>query len=458
MIHPLRIKNIHFVGVGGIGMSALALVLHEWGFAVTGSDLQESEVTAMLTRAGIRVQHSHDVALVKEADAVVYSSAVAPDNAELRFAAGRKLRVMKRAVLLGEVMRSCRTVCVAGTHGKTTTTAMISAIFVQAGQAPTIVAGGMLKHLNSNAIVGNGKVMIAEADEYDRSFLSMAPTYALVTNIEREHLDCYANLQEVQHAFREFVCKVPFYGVVVCNADDAATRNLAARVTQPTVLYGEHHSSDYRISEVTISTCGSQWHVQAENGQAGRLEIGMPGRHNISNATAAAALALEYGIPLSTIREALGGYRGVRRRFDILGKKEDVTVIDDYAHHPTEVAATIAAAREAGYGRIVAVFQPHLYTRTRDFAAEFGAALSTADSVFVTEIYRAREEPLANVSGRDILDEMQTGGPAGRFVDAGENLIEMVRERVRPGDAVLFMGAGTITAAAHDFFRELSNA
>jgi len=448
MIH--RSKQIHMIGVGGAGMSPLAEVLVSFGYTVTGSDRLHSETTKRLESIGVKVQYDHTPALINGAELVVYSSAVKPDNPERIFAAENGIAQIRRAELLGDLMRAQTTVCISGTHGKTTTTSLTGAILREAGKAPTVLIGGMLREMKTHALIGEGELMVAEADEYDRSFLAMYPTVAVITNIDADHLDCYNDLTDIKAAFVEFTRKVPFYGEVIACSDDDGVRAVLSSIKAPVTTYGTDTAADYRAQSIEFTDGCARFDVIERGTGIGSVTISIPGMHNVRNALAAIAVGRLFGAAMDSITGALHRYRGVHRRFDVLGTYHGARVIDDYAHHPRELQATIAAARQSGAKRIIAVFQPHLYTRTRDFLDEFGEALTGADVAFVTAIYRAREEPIPGVTAEGIVTAMERRGyRQAHYIEEWRDLPELLAPMIASGDYLLFMGAGDISACAY---------
>jgi UDP-N-acetylmuramate--alanine ligase len=451
-----RVRRIHFVGIGGIGMSGIAEVLHNLGYAVSGSDSRESENTRRLASLGIRVAIDHRAENVGEADVVVRSSAVAPDNVELETARQRLIPVIQRAEMLAELMRMKYGVAVAGTHGKTTTTSMVAGVLARGGLDPTIVIGGRLNALGTNARLGQGDFLVAEADESDGSFLKLSPTIAVVTTIDAEHLDYYRDLQHIQDTFVEFVNKVPFYGLAVLCLDQENIQGLLPRVEKRFVTYGLRTQADFLAQDVTFQGMTSEFQVSWKHQTLGRIQLRVPGLHNVYNALAATAVGLDLQIDFATIQEALGEFAGVARRFQILGEPRGILVVDDYAHHPAEIQATLNAAK-AGFGRnIIAVFQPHRYTRTRALTSEFATAFYQADRLFVTEIYPAGERPIPGIHGGQIADAAKEHGHRGvTYVPVKEDLVEAVMAEAHPGDIVLTMGAGDIWKIGEEIVRRL---
>ena len=474
-----KTRRIHFVGVGGIGMSGIAELLANLGYAVSGSDAKRSAVTDRLETLGVIVQAGHAAANVGDADVVVYSSAVRPDNPEIAEAARRRIPVIPRAEMLAELMRLRFGVAIAGAHGKTSTTSMVALVLERAGLDPTAVIGGRLSAFGSNARLGRGQYMVAEADESDRSFLKLSPSIAVITNIDREHMDAYGSFADLQQAFIDFANKVPFYGAVVACADDAELSKVMPSFKRRVITYGinppdagshpRHHAGGDRTpamvaaSGVTLEGYGSRCtieHHERRGGAAskalGELRLAVPGRHSVLNALAAVAVGLELDVPFPKIAAALAEFRGAERRFEQRGLVNGITVVDDYGHHPTEIAAVLSAARAGKPQRIVVAFQPHRYTRTRDLMNEFGTALAAADEVLLTGIYAASEEPIPGVTIEALAAVVNKGRSTPvHVVPKLEELAERVADVARPGDLVITLGAGSIASLAGNLVTEL---
>jgi len=444
-----RTRRIHFVGIGGIGMSGIAEVLVNLGYEVSGSDARPSEMTERLARLGVRVARGHDAAHVGNADVVVVSSAIPAGNAEVEEARRRGIPVIPRAEMLAELMRLRYGIAIAGAHGKTTTTSMVALVLERAGLDPTAVIGGRLSAFGSNARLGRGDYMVVEADESDRSFLKLNPAIAVMTNIDREHMESYGSWDALQQAFVEFANKVPFYGTVVACVDDRPVRELLPRITRRVITYGfEQNAATVEGHGMTLQAFGSECRVRLTNGSGatdvGRLRLRVPGRHNLLNALAAVAVGLETGIPFDRISTALEEFGGAERRFQLCGEERGVMVVDDYGHHPTEIAAVIAAARAGLNRRVVVVFQPHRYTRTRDLLDEFATALAGADEILLTDIYAAGEPPIPGVT-IDALEAVVRGtGRPVMVVTAIDAVPAAVASIARPNDLVITLGAGSI--------------
>ncbi|MBW3672323.1 MAG: UDP-N-acetylmuramate--L-alanine ligase [Acidobacteria bacterium] len=448
-----RFRSIHFVGIGGIGMSGIAEILSNYDLEISGCDMSRSEITDRMAGRGIAVSIGHDPDHLDGIDLVVISSAVKRDSREVVAARDRKIPVIRRAEMLGEIMRLKRGVAVAGTHGKTTTSAMTASVLNAGGLDPMLIVGGVLRDISSSAKLGSGEFLVVEADEYDRSFLTLHPEIAVVTNIEIDHLDIYDGLEDIQKTFSEFVSKVPFYGVVVGCSDDDDVENLLTSGARRALRYGFGERAEIRGEAVRVEEGITHFDVTRLGEAVGTLELLVPGRHNVLNALAATAVGLELEIPFQTIREGLRSFRGVERRFEIIGEWNESLVVDDYAHHPTEVRATLEAARETYADRkLIVVFQPHLFSRTRDFHDGFAEALGIADEAWVTPIYPAREDPIEGVSSALIVDAAQKRGFDGvRFLDRDlPGVVEFLRDHVKERSLLMTMGAGDIYKVSED--------
>lgn len=441
------IRKIHFTGIGGIGMSGIAEVLIQQGFSVQGSDLADSETTQTLRARGARIFIGHDAINLGSCDAVVYSSAVDPNtNVETIAARERNLPVIRRAEMLSEVARLKYCLAVAGTHGKTTTTSMCSLLFLEAGWDPTAIVGGRLNSFGgSNARLGNGDWIILEADEYDRSFLQLYPTMAVITNIEADHLDIYRDLDDIHEAFAEFANNVPFYGGVCLCLDDEGVRRLLPEIRRKVITFGTSPQSATRAVDIVFRERLSSFTLIHNDAEVGRVSLSVPGIHNVRNALAAAAVGLQYGIPPELISSALSSFSGVQRRFDVKGQVSGVTIVDDYAHHPTEIKATLRAARMGWSGRVIAIFQPHTYSRTASLCSDFAVAFDDADSVIITPIYPSREAPIPGVDSSLIVEAIRRHGH--RSVSLADNLQMAARlalNEMVSGDIIVVMGAGDV--------------
>ncbi len=461
-----KIQRIHFVGIGGIGMSGIAEVLLNLGYRISGSDLRRSAVTERLAALGATVFEGHAAANIAGADVVVTSSAIPVDNPEVAEARRWHVPVIQRAEMLAELMRLKYGIAIAGMHGKTTTTSMVAAVLAAGGLDPTVVVGGRVDAMGSNARLGKSQYLVAEADESDRSFLKLSPILSVVTNIDREHMDCYRDMHDVRRTFLEFMERVPFYGVVVGCNDDAQLRRLLPRVHRRVTTYGTSPGSDFLIrmgsspaesSPVGSSLMGSalaagehgplvHFQVTYKEKDLGEFTLHVPGVHNVLNATAAIAVGTALDIPADEIRSALDGFRGVDRRFQLKGKAAGVSVIDDYGHHPTEIRATLAAARQCGFRRVHVIFQPHRYTRTRDLMDEFATAFADADTLCLLDIYPASEKPIEGITAEALTSRIAGAGKrnvayARSFADA----VATAAALAQPGDMVLTLGAGSVS-------------
>jgi UDP-N-acetylmuramate--alanine ligase len=440
-----KIHHIHFVGIGGSGMNGIAEILLNLGYRVSGSDLSASEQTRRLSELGGRIYVGHKAEQIEGAEVLVYSSAVLPDNVEIVAARQRGVPVIPRAEMLAELMRLKYGIAVAGAHGKTTTTTMIAAILAKGGLDPTAVIGGKVNSLGGHAKKGEGEFLVAEADESDGSFLKLSPTIAVVTTLDREHLDHYGDFQAVCSAFLTFVNKVPFYGLSVLCADEEAIRQMIPRVDKRYVTYGLVGGADYMAYDVESKGFESSFSVLYKGDPLGRFTLPIPGLHNVANALAALAVGQELSITPETIREALATYAGVERRFHLRGERKGILVIDDYGHHPTEIKATLAAARRGWNRPLVAVFQPHRYTRTRDLLGEFADAFALADRLILTEIYAAGERPIPGISGEALYEKVRAQGrPDVTFLPKLSEVVPYLRGTLKGGELVMTLGAGDV--------------
>jgi UDP-N-acetylmuramate--alanine ligase len=448
-----KTQQIHLVGIGGSGMSGIAEVLLTLGYKVTGSDLQASDTTRRLEEQGGKIFFGHHESNVGEAQVVVISSAVAATNPEVLVAKARQIPVIPRAEMLAELMRLKFGVAIAGAHGKTTTTSMVANVLAQGGLDPTMVIGGKVNALGSHARLGRGDILVAEADESDGSFLRLSPTVVAVTNLDREHLDHYGSMERINDCFAEFINKIPFYGLAVLCADDERLSALFPRIVKRYQTYGLQERNgvvpDFRATDVVLKQWGAEFRAHFRGKNLGPFRLAVPGIHNVSNALVAIAIGVELDIPLDLIRKGLAAFTGVERRFHLRGEVADIMVVDDYGHHPTEVKATLAAAKQ-GWGdrRLVVLFQPHRYSRTRDCMEDFAHAFDQADVVFMTDIYAAGEQPIPGVSGATLAGAIQAAGhPSITFVERKESLPDEVMPHLKPGDLVMTLGAGDIWKA-----------
>ena len=443
-------KKIHFVGIGGIGMSGIAELLLNLGYAVSGSDLRESDITRRLAELGGDIHVGHRAEWMKGADVVVTSSAVKEDNPEVAAARQAKIPVIQRAEMLAELMRLKKWgIAIAGSHGKTSTTSLVGCVLAGAGLDPTVAIGGKVNSLGSNAKLGDGEFLVVEADESDGSFLHLSPVVEVVTNIDLEHLDYYSGIEEIKEVFLEFINKIPFYGAAVLCLDDANIAELLPQIKKRTITYGLTAQADIHARDIRTSGLSSSFEVRAGEAVLGEVELPLAGTHNIYNSLAAIAVGLELDVPFAEIVEALKGYAGVQRRLQIKGEARGITVIDDYGHHPTEIKATLAALRQAWpRRRLVVMFQPHRYSRTRGLFQEFSVAFHDADLLFVCDIYPAGEEPIEGVSALTLIENIGRHGQKGvHYVPELHNIAAQVVPVLSEGDVVLSLGAGNIWQA-----------
>ena len=450
-----KIQRIHFVGIGGAGMSGIAEVLVNLGYQVSGSDLARNAAIARLSGLGVPVSIGHQKANIQNADAVVVSTAVRPDNPEVVAARAKRIPVVPRALMLAELMRLKQGVAIAGTHGKTTTTSLVASVLAEGGLDPTFVIGGRLNAAGSNAKLGAGEFIVVEADESDASFLHLQPVIAAVTNIDLDHMDTYQHdFPRLQQAFIQFLHNLPFYGSAVLCAEDPHVREILPFVSRPVVSYGFREDAIIRATEVELGP-QSRFKVRRGDGPAIDIALNLPGRHNVLNALAAIGVAMELKVSAPAIQRALAGFRGVGRRFQqygevALGRAGSFTLVDDYGHHPAEIRATLEAARVAFPGRrLLLAFQPHRYTRTRDLFEDFVRVLAAADALVLAEVYAAGEAPIAAADGRALAEAVRAAGkPAPVFVEDVAGIPEAIRRAAKPGDVVLTMGAGSIGSVA----------
>ncbi|HEX5234663.1 MAG TPA: UDP-N-acetylmuramate--L-alanine ligase [Silvibacterium sp.] len=446
-----KAQRIHFIGIGGIGMSGIAEIVLNLGNTVSGSDLRRTAVTERLATLGATVFEGHAAANVIGADVAVASSAVNERNAEVMEARRRKIPVIQRAEMLAELMRLKYGIAVAGMHGKTTTTSMIASVLAAGGLDPTVVVGGRVAAMDSNARLGKSKYLVAEADESDRSFLKLSPILAVVTNLDREHMDCYRDIADVENAFVEFMDRVPFYGACVACCDDPMLAGILGRVRRKVFTYGTSARADFVVRMLPASgEARSRFDVAARGAVLGPFELHVPGQHNVLNAAAAVAIATQVEIAPEAIADGLNHFRGVDRRFDVKGCVRGVTVVDDYGHHPTEIRATLRAAKDCGYRRVHVIFQPHRYTRTRDLMGEFAGAFGDASSVEILDIYAASEEPIEGVSAEALVRAVKSerGSDSVDYAASTEEAVERVVRRAEEGDVILTQGAGSVSAIA----------
>jgi UDP-N-acetylmuramate--alanine ligase len=453
-----KIQRIHFVGIGGIGMSGIAEVLLNLGYQISGSDLKTSAATQRLADLGAITFEGHAASNIAGADVVVTSSAISLDNAEVTEARRLHVPVIQRAEMLAELMRLKYGIAIAGMHGKTTTTSMVASVLAAGGLDPTVVVGGRVDAMGSNARLGKSQYLVAEADESDRSFLKLSPILSVVTNIDREHMDCYRDMRDVRRTFLEFMERVPFYGIVVGCNDDTALRRLLPRVHRRVTTYGTNPGSDFLIRAGSLHIGGDhgdgdgdhnplvRFQVTYKDKDLGEFTLHVPGMHNVLNATAAIAVGIALDIPIEQIRSGLDGFRGVDRRFQLKGKAAGISVIDDYGHHPTEIRATLAAARQCGFRRIHVIFQPHRFTRTRDLMDEFASAFADADTVCLLDIYPASEKPIEGITAEALVKRIAGAENVSVvYAPSSSDAVAMVAALAHSGDMVLTLGAGSVS-------------
>jgi UDP-N-acetylmuramate--alanine ligase len=456
----LKPQHVHFVGIGGIGMSGIAEVLLSLGYEVSGSDLRASPTTERLTQLGARVLIGHKASNVVGAKALVVTSALDENNPEVAEARRLQIPVIARGEMLAELMRLKFGIAVAGSHGKTTTTSMVATILNAAGLDPTVVVGGRVGSMGgSNARVGKSQFLVVESDESDGSFLKLAPIVAVVTNIDREHLDHYASIDEIREAFTDFVNKVPFYGAAIVCMEDPNIQRIFPDIRRRTITYGRTAQVDLEIQDVRLEARGSEFHVSRRGEDLGIFQLKLPGIHNVLNATAALGVGLEMDLSVDRIREGLAQFTGVDRRFTIRGVEGGVTVIDDYGHHPTEVKATLAAARLSDYKSIRVLFQPHRFTRTKFLLDDFGTAFHQADDVYLLDIYAASENRIEGVSGEALADKVRSYGHRSvHYVRGMAEGIKAIAAAAEPGDLIITLGAGNVSQAGDKILEKLKEA
>jgi UDP-N-acetylmuramate--alanine ligase len=452
-----RIKNIHFVGIGGIGMSGIAEVLLNLGYHISGSDIKETEVTRRLRSLGCEISYGHRRENLKEADVVVISSAVRQNNPEVEAAEQRLIPVIPRAEMLAELMRMKIGIAVAGTHGKTTTTSLISTVLAAGGLDPTVVIGGRLNSIGSNARLGQGEFLVAEADESDGSFLKLMPTIAVVTNIDPEHLDFYKGIEEIKESFLCFLEKIPFFGLAVLCLDHPNIQSLLPRLKKRFTTYGLTTQADFQAKEIAFDGLSTSFDVVHRRQGIGRLSLRMPGIHNVYNALATLATAFELDIPFRVVQETLRDFSGIQRRFQIKGEKKGILIVDDYGHHPVEIMATLKAARTGWEKRIIAVFQPHRYTRTQALFKDFLAAFYDADVLILTDIYPAGEDRIEGVESKALFEGLREYGhkDVTYLANRGE-IVEHLLRIIAPGDLVITLGAGDIWQVSEELVSRLN--
>jgi UDP-N-acetylmuramate--alanine ligase len=453
-------QHVHFVGIGGIGMSGIAEVLLTLGYQVSGSDAKLSAITDRLAKLGATIHLGHQAANVAGAKAVVVTSALDPSNAEVIEARRLQIPVIPRGELLAELMRLKFGIAIAGSHGKTTTTSMVAAILNTANMDPTVVVGGKVAAMQgSNARVGKSPLLVVESDESDGSFLKLAPIVAVVTNIDREHLDHYPTIEAIRAAFTEFVNKVPFYGAVVLCMEDENIQQIFPAVRRRTITYGRSAQVDLEIQNIVAEPAGSNFSIRRHGQDLGTFRLNVPGIHNVLNATAAIGVGLEMEVPLEKIREGLASFSGVDRRFSVRGVEHGITVVDDYGHHPTEIKATLAAAKLSPYNKVHVLFQPHRYSRTKFLLDEFGTAFHQADNLYLLDIYSASEAALEGVNSNALLEKIQSfGHRSASYVGSVDEGVAAVVKAAKPGDLIITLGAGSVSQAAEKILDQLREA
>ncbi|HIA84840.1 MAG TPA: UDP-N-acetylmuramate--L-alanine ligase [Candidatus Marinimicrobia bacterium] len=452
-----KVNKVHFVGIGGIGMSGIAELLLNLGFSISGSDLNDSEIIRNLRSKGAMIFEGHHAKNLGDCEVLVYSSAVPEDNPELIAAREKKVPIIKRAEMLGELIALKQTsIGVGGTHGKTSTSSMIGALLSHAQLDPTLVVGGLVKNIDTNSQLGSGDLIVVEADEYDKSFLQLKPTISVITNIEQEHMDCYDDLEDLHNSFAQFANAVPFYGVVLACLDSSGVQDIIPKIKRPVITYGLTSQADISAKNIQSKESKTTYSLYKQNQKCGKVTLNVPGKHNVLNSLAAAAIGFEMGLDAKTIIDGIGSYGGVRRRFEIKGIAGDVMVVDDYAHHPTEVSATLQAARGGWDRRIIAVFQPHLFSRTKSFYKEFAAAFMDSDVLIVTDIYPAREKPIKGITGKLVFNAARsTGHKNAHYIPDLKDLQTTLDGIIQENDMVITIGAGTIWRYAQSYFDHL---
>jgi UDP-N-acetylmuramate--alanine ligase len=449
-----KIRKIHFVGIGGIGMSGIAEVLLNLGYVITGSDLSPSDITQRLALLGAVIFQGHEASHIGEVDVVVISTAVKADNPEVLEAHRRNIPIIPRAEMLAELLKMKFSVAVSGSHGKTTTTSMISTVLAHGGFDPTMVIGGKLASIGSNAKIGDGEVIVAEADESDGSFLKLTPCLAVITNIDREHLDYYRDIEDIKEAFLKFANMVPFYGATILCLDDPHVQAILPDIKRRTITYGLTSPADYQARDVVLQGPTSVFTVYARSERLGEVTLSVPGRFNVANALATIAAARELDMPFDAIREGLLKYVGVGRRLEVKGKVRGVTVVDDYGHHPTEIRETLLAARQVWKGRIIVVFQPHRYTRTQKLFQDFLTAFPSADHLIITDIYAASEKVIEGVDAAGLTEGIRQSGHADVvYISGFDGIVDHLLKIARSSDVIITQGAGSVWKVGEEFLK-----
>lgn len=451
--------RIHFVGIGGIGMSGIAEVLNNLGYKITGSDIRETDTTKRLESLGIKIYYGHKAENIHSAEVLVISSAIKKDNPELIEAKKLGIPVILRAEMLAELMRMKYSILIAGTHGKTTTSSLIGHMMHHAGMDPTLIVGGKLNNFGTNAKLGQGTFVVAEADESDGSFLLLSPTIAVVTNIEREHMDHYNTYENLEKAFVDFLNKVPFYGLNIVCLDNPGVQMIIPKLNRRVITYGLTHQADLRAENILNREKESEFDVIFLDRNLGRFKISIPGRHNVLNSLASIAVGLELGLEVEKIKEAFITFKGIQRRFQIKGESKGIIIVDDYGHHPTEIKATLDTARNFWKGRIIALFQPHRYTRTQDLFQEFLTSFYDADVVLVMDIYSASEDEIPGISGSALAEGIRAFGHKNSiYVGDKDSAHKFLKEFLKEGDLLITLGAGDVYKVGEKLLEELKNA
>ncbi len=453
-----KTKHIHFIGIGGIGMSGMAELLFRLGYYISGSDNQISDRTIHLSQIGIDISIKHNKKNIKNCDVVVFSSAINNNNQEIIEAKKKNIPIIRRAELLGELLKVKKTsIAVSGTHGKTTTSSMLGIMLAEAQLDPTLVIGGIVNKFNTNAISGKGDIILVEADEFDRTFLSLQPTLSIINNLDLEHLDCYENLKDLQSAFIQFANSVPFYGLVSLCIDSKNIRDIIKHIKRPITTFGTNKNASVKATDIKYDKLNTRFKLYYNNKYLSTIQINTPGKHNVLNALAAISIALELNIEIKLIKKVLKNYLGVRRRFELKYETSSgIKIIDDYAHHPAEVSATINAVKTGWNNRVISIFQPHLFTRTRDFYKDFAKSLSKSDIVIINDIYPAREKPIKNIDSRIIVNELINNNHKNiYYIPDPLSLPVFIKKIVLPKDIILIMGAGNIWRICENIYKEI---
>jgi len=452
-----KTKKVHFIGIGGIGMSGIAEFLFNHGYEITGSDMQASEITKYLENKGIVIYENHQAENIKDVDVVVKSSAIKNDNPEVIYAKSQKVPVIRRAEMLAELMRMSFGIGIAGTHGKTTCTSLVGMVLSNALLDPTVIVGGKVQNFGTNNRLGSGKYIVVEADEYDRSFLTLTPIIAAITNIEADHLDCYSDLEEIKSAFIQFANKVPFFGCLIACLDDNGVQSILPEINKRVLTYGLSRQAEVRAINIIQDNFSTSFDILYKDYVLGNINTILIGNHNIQNILLAVAVGIEMDISFEMIKKGIEEFKGVYRRFEFIGEVQNIRVYDDYAHHPTEIKATLSGTRENTQKRIIVLFQPHLYSRTKDFALDFGRSFYQSDLLFVAPIYPAREQPIEGVSGLMIADAaIQSGHHHVHYIDKQEDIVKTVLDHLEDDDVLITMGAGDIHKYGKEILRKLS--